>query len=236
VRRPIFFVLITVGVLCLPGLAGAQIHPATSALAMDSTSLAPALPAVQPLMLQGQQDQQPPPPPPQTPPPPPPQTAPPPPPQIVYGEPVYDEPTMFQAYIGYTWTRFEAFGQNLNGFQGGLTFFWHEIGLEGQYMGTLGTHDGFDSRLTFAGGGAHIRFRTESKTQPWVHVLVGESHYSPQTAFGGRNSFAWEAGVGADYAFWHWISLRVGADVFGTQFFHSNQYSPIVHGGIVFNF
>lgn len=215
-RRSIFLLVLALGALGAPGKASAQIHPAASALVSDSATLAPALPSVPSLgAAQGAPEQQDP---------------------TVYGSPVYDTPTMFQADLDYTWTRFEAFDQNLNGFQGSLTFFIHEIGLEGQYMGTLGSHDGYSSRLTFAGGGVHVRFRTEGKTQPWVHALVGESHYGPQTAYGRRNSFAWEAGLGVDYAFWHWISARVGADAFGTHFFHESQVGPIIHGGIVFNF
>ena len=208
VRRWLLPLLMALGVLFAPGIASAQIHPANSALVSDSPSLAPALPGAQQ-----------------------PETAPP-----LYGSPENEGATMFQGYFGYSWTQFQAFDQNLNGFQGSFTMFIHEIGLEGQYIGELGSRDGYKSRLTFAGGGVHVRFRTTSKTQPWVHVLVGEAHYSPQTAFGGRDSFAWEAGLGIDYAFSRWISVRAGGDAFGTQFFHDTQVNPIVHGGIVFNF
>ena len=212
VRRSISLLLAALGLLAVPGIASAQIHPATSALATDSVSLAPAIPGVQP---QESTQQNP----------------------TLYGPTgEYEGATMFQADFDYSWTQFQAFGQNLNGFQGSFTMFIHEIGLEGIYLGELGTFDGQSSRLTFAGGGVHVRFRTTSRVQPWARVLVGEAHYQPQTPFGGRNSFGWMAGVGVDYAFSRWISLRAGGDAFGTQFFHDTQVNPVVHGGIVFNF
>ncbi len=165
-RRSISLLLAALGLFVVPGLASAQIHPATSALATDSVSLAPAILGVQP---QESTQQNP----------------------TLYGPTDnYEGATMFQANFDYSWTQFQAFGQSLNGFQGSFTMFLHEIGLEGTYLGELGTHDGQNSRLTFAGGGVHVRFRTTSQG-PTVGACTGRrgALSTPNLAWGQK--FLW---------------------------------------------
>ncbi len=187
--------------------ANAQIHPATSAIASASPSLAPPLPS-------GSGDG-----------------------SIVSS--AFEGPSRFEASIEYSWTHAEAapnLNFNVNGFVGAISWFFNrDIGAEGQLLGGWGGAP-TNAKLAFAGGGVHARFNQTNKLQPWIHGLIGHAHLHPQTLYGGQGSFAWEAGGGVDYRLITWLSLRVGADALGTRFFGTDQVSPVVHAGVVFNF
>ncbi|MFZ0968716.1 MAG: hypothetical protein WA766_06765 [Candidatus Acidiferrales bacterium] len=201
-----FFLIFAISLIVSVG-ANAQIHPATSAIASASPSLAPPLPS-------GNGDG-----------------------TIISS--VFEGPSRFEAGIEYSWMHAEAapnLNYNLNGFVGSLSWFLNrDIGVEGQLLGGWGGAPS-SAKLAFAGGGVHARFNTSNRLQPWAHALIGHAHLHPQTLYGGQTTFAWEVGGGVDYRFISWVSLRVGADAFGTDFFHVNQVSPVVHAGVVFNF
>jgi hypothetical protein len=147
-----------------------------------------------------------------------------------------NEPAHFQAAFNYSWTRFEATPAtkfNLNGFDSSLTYFWRGIGFEGQIMGGFGTAN---SKMGFAGGGIHYRFRDTSTLQPWVHVIAGYAHFFPQVPYGTASAFGWETGGGFDYRLRSWLYGRVGANAFGTRLYQTNQVSPQIFGGFVVNF
>jgi hypothetical protein len=207
VRR---FLLVCGISLFLAAGASAQIHPATSAIMSDSPDLAPPLPTGN-----------------------------------ANGDgtilvTAFSGPTRFEASVEYNWAHMNEYPGNhfnLNGFVGSLTWFINrQIGIEGQELGGWGNTSGYTAKLAFAGGGVHARFNLASRFTPYVHVLVGHAHILPQTPYGGQGAFGWEVGGGADYRVRSWMSLRAGADAFGTRFFGSDQVSPIVHAGFVFNF
>jgi hypothetical protein len=146
------------------------------------------------------------------------------------------EPARFQAAFNYSWMRFEATTTNkfnLNGLDTSFTYFYRGIGIEGQIIGGFGANN---AKLGFAGGGFHYRFRDTSALQPWVHVIAGYTHFYPQTPYGAVTSFGWETGGGFDYRLNSWLYGRVGANVFGTRLYQTNQVSPQVFGGFVVNF
>ncbi len=207
VQRLLFICAIT---LFVSSIANAQIHPANSALASASPTLAPPLPSGD-----GNGDGD-------------------------ITSRVFEGPTRFEAGVEYNYTGFNEFPNNkvnLNGFIGSISWFiFRDVGIEGQLLGGVGSTDGYTAKLAFLGGGLHARFENDSRFQPWVHALVGHVHFVPQTPYGGQGGLGWEAGGGLDYHLVSWLSLRVGADALGSELFNTGQVSPIVHGGVVFNF
>jgi hypothetical protein len=90
-------------------------------------------------------------------------------------------------------------------------------------------------KLLVYGGGPKIAWR-EKKWEPWVHGIFGGSHEQPQTAGHSRNSYAIEAGGGADYRFNPRLSGRLEADWVRTGFFSQSQNNFQLMGGVVFHF
>lgn len=146
---------------------------------------------------------------------------------------------MFQAYVGYAWTRFTGIPNNainLNGFSATLTVFVHGIGIEGELGGGWGNIAGERAKESFLGIGPHLRLGENSRLQPWAHALVGRAHFFPVGISGGQGGFGWEAGGGIDYRMTRLIGLRVGADAIGSIISSHSTIGPKVHGGVVFNF
>ena len=148
----------------------------------------------------------------------------------------------WQLYGGYNFFRFymvPGTTLNLNGFQIDMTYYpkslW--VGPEGQLIGELGSYGGQTAKFAFAGGGPRFRWSKPRAVEVWAHGLVGYSHFRPQTIYGGQSSFGYEVGAGADViAHHHRIAYRFGADMVGTRFFNTHQYSPLVTAGIVYKF
>jgi len=189
--------------LCLSAGAAAQIHPATSALASASPSLAPPIASLGPY------------------------------------DPATEEEPQFQAYVGYAWTRFTGIPHNaleMNGFSATFTAFVHGIGIEGELAGELSNYNNETAKLSFLGVGPHLRFGNTSRFQPWIHALVGRSHFFPVGTEGGAAGFGWIAGGGVDYRFSHLLSFRGGVDAIGGIINSHSNTGPRVDGGIVFNF
>ena len=71
----------------------------------------------------------------------------------------------------------------------------------------------------------------------WGHFLAGYSHYTPQTPFGTQGAFAYEVGGGGDITVrrTRW-ALRLGADMVGSHYFSTWQYSPKAFAGVVYKF
>jgi hypothetical protein len=71
----------------------------------------------------------------------------------------------------------------------------------------------------------------------WGHVMGGYSHFKPETSFGADHAPAFEVGGGVDIAAHRGrLSYRVEADMVGTRYFSTYQYSPKVSVGVVFKF
>jgi hypothetical protein len=147
----------------------------------------------------------------------------------------------WQAYFGYTFFRFyEVPGtqQNTNGFNYSMQYYFKNwFGLDGEFAATRNSLDAFDGWFLFGGGGPRFRWSGPRGLELWGHVLFGHAHLTPQTPFGERGAFAYTAGGGADINILRtrW-ALRIGADMVGTHFFGTYQYSPKAFGGVVFKF
>jgi hypothetical protein len=147
----------------------------------------------------------------------------------------------WQAYFGYTFTRFyEGPGATLdtNGFNYSMAYYVTDwFGLDGEFAATHDSQFSFDGWLLFGGGGPRFRWSGPRGLELWGHVLIGYSHETPQTSFGGQGAFAYTAGGGADINIRRsrW-ALRFGADMLATNYFNTFQYSPKAFGGVVFKF
>ena len=148
----------------------------------------------------------------------------------------------WQLYGGYTYVRFyEVPGvtKNLNGFEIGMVYYpkglW--VGAEGQLVGAFGSQAGTTAKFALAMGGPRFRWSKPRAVELWAHGLVGGTHFIPQTPYGSQSSFAYEVGGGVDIlAHHHRIAYRAGADMVGTRYFNTYQYSPLITAGIVYKF
>jgi hypothetical protein len=160
------------------------------------------------------------------------------PPQLVQG--VF-ETYSWQAYIGYSYIRFyeiPSLTQNTNGFSYGMVYYFTDwFGADGEFDATHLTQDNFGGWLLMGAGGPRFRWSAPRGLEVWGHVLGGYSHFTPQTAYGDQHAFAYEAGGGLDINAHHRrLAYRIEADMIGTRYFSTYQYSPKVSMGIVFKF
>jgi hypothetical protein len=119
-----------------------------------------------------------------------------------------------------------------------IAYYWKDwLGFEGEMAATKGTQFGQNSWFLFGGGGPRFRWSGPRGLELWGHVLVGGSHFTPQTSFGKQEAFAYEAGGGVDaHSPWPRLGFRVGADMVGSHYFSTYQYSPKIFAGVVFKF
>jgi len=148
----------------------------------------------------------------------------------------------FQIYGGYTFMRFyEAphVTQTQNGFNFGGVYYYRSgfVGADGEMLAMFGSALGLKSRLAFAGGGPRIRWSGPRGVEVWGHGLVGGAHLTPRTAFGSMGAFGYEIGGGVDINARHRrLAYRMEADMLGTHFFGTYQFSPKVSVGIAYRF
>lgn len=161
-------------------------------------------------------------------------------PQYVQG--VYQQYS-WQAYVGYTFFRFyetshPTVRENQNGANWSIVYYLKDwFGIDGEMSATYGTQNGQDSWFLFGGGGARFRWLAPRGIEAWAHALVGGSHFTPQTPFGKQESLAYEVGGGVDLRTpFPRLGLRFGADMIGSRYFSTHQYSPKVSAGLVFKF
>ena len=158
-------------------------------------------------------------------------------PKFVYGG---RDDFRWQLAIGADWIRFRSsiFNASAVGINTSVTYFTNEwFGIEGT-LSTGFAPEIFDRehvKLLVYGGGPKIAWR-EKKWEPWVHAIFGGSHEQPQTAGHSKNSYAIEAGGGADYRFNPRLSGRLEADWVRTGFFSQSQNNFQLMGGVVFHF
>jgi hypothetical protein len=166
--------------------------------------------------------------------------APPDPAQGVYGvRPQYD----LEAYIGYTYIRFyeiPSITLNTNGLNFSIQYYWSKdwLAADGEFVMTLGNQFPYQARLLAGLGGARVRMAPfRWNVIVWGHVLAGVTHFVPQTAYGGQQTFAYEVGIGADFnTHKQRYAFRAGADMFGSTFFGTYQLSPKISAGFVYRF
>lgn len=148
----------------------------------------------------------------------------------------------FQAYVGYTYMRFweaPGFIESRNGFNSSLSYYFHDniFAAEGSFLGAFGSQAGYRSRFLFAGGGPRVRWSAPRGLELWAHGLFGGSHYLPQTAYGTQGAFGYEIGGGVDItAHRQRFAYRFEANMIGTKYFNTYQFSPMGAAGVVFKF
>lgn len=159
-------------------------------------------------------------------------------PQNVVG--VFEE-NPWQISGGYTFFRFyevPSITLSMNGFYlSGAYYFKNWFAAEGDLMATFASQSGFGAHYVFASGGPRFRWSGPRGLELWGHALVGHSHFVPQTPFGDQGAFTYEAGGGLDINIHQRrLAYRAEADMVGSHFFHTYQYSPRVSIGVVFKF
>jgi hypothetical protein len=150
----------------------------------------------------------------------------------------------WRIYAGYSFFRFYIASKpnvtvNTNGLDVGVVYYPHAgwIGIEGQFVGEFGGLYNHSLKFGLGAGGVRFRWSAPREAEVWGHALVGGSHFIPQTAFGGQGAFAFEAGAGVDLGSHRsrW-AVRAEADLVGTRYFSTYQYSPRFAGGVVFKY
>lgn len=154
---------------------------------------------------------------------------------------VYAENQQSEIALTYTFVRFYEVPHTLpseNGFTLSGAYYPREwVAADVEFMGAFGNQNGEASQLLFFGGGPRFRWPASHVVQLWVHGLLGDAHFTPKTPYGSESAFAYEGGGGIDFAFHHnRLAYRVAADVIGTRFFGTYQYSPQASAGIVLKF
>jgi len=147
----------------------------------------------------------------------------------------------WQAYLGYDFFHFSAkhgISRNMNGFNWSISYFFKDwFGIEGEMIATHDNPNNQSSWFTFGGGGPRFRWQGPRGIEVFAHGLVGYSHLTPQTPFGRQEAFAYVVGGGVDFPTpFRRLSLRAGADMLGSRYYHDNQFNPNAYGGIVFKF
>ena len=157
-----------------------------------------------------------------------------------YVQSVY-ETYRWQAYVGYEYLRFyevPAITKNSNGFMYSMVYYLKDwIGLDGELNATHLNQYNTGGWFLLGAGGPRFRWSAPRGMEVWGHVMGGYSHFKPETAFGADHAPAFEVGGGVDIAAHRGrLSYRVEADMVGTRYFSTYQYSPKVSVGVVFKF
>ncbi len=147
----------------------------------------------------------------------------------------------WQAYVGYTYVRFYEVTNhtvNENGFNVSAAYYFKDwIAADGELVTAFGSYSGATSTFVSGAGGVRLRWSMQRGPDLWVHALVGGAHATPQTPYGSQDALAYEAGGGIDINSRHTrLAYRLQADIVGTRFFSTYQYSPKISAGIVYKF
>ncbi len=129
--------------------------------------------------------------------------------------------------------------ENMRGLNLGMVYYpkgkWY--GPEGEFTGAWGTLLGLSSTYVQGLGGVRLRWAAPRGLEVWGHGMVGGSNLLPQTAFGSQGSFTYEVGGGVDInPHQRRFAYRFGADMVGTHFFSTYQYSPKIFAALVYKF
>ena len=159
-------------------------------------------------------------------------------PRFVYGG---RDDYRWQLSLALVWFRFRSsvFNANTFGIKTTVTYYLNEwLGVEGSLTGAFGgavDAGGHDAKIAVYGGGPKVAWR-QRRWEPWLHAIFGGAHEGPQTALGGRNSYAMQLGGGADYRWNPHLSFRAEGDYVSTGFFHQTQNNMQFAGGAVIHF
>jgi hypothetical protein len=157
-----------------------------------------------------------------------------------YVQSVY-ETYRWQAYVGYEYLRFyeaPAFTVNTNGFMYSLVYYVKDwFGLDGELNATHLNELNTGGWFLLGAGGPRFRWEGPRGVELWGHAMGGYSHATPQTAFGAEHAAAFEFGGGVDINSGHRrFAYRAEADMVGTRYFNTYQYSPKISVGLVIKF
>jgi hypothetical protein len=146
----------------------------------------------------------------------------------------------WQLGIAASWVRFRSkiFNASAVGIKTSVAYFTNDwFGLEGNITAVFAPPVAGNEhvKLVIYGGGPKIAWR-QKNWEPWLHAIFGGAHLQPQTAANGKNTYAIQAGGGADYRWNPRLSFRLEADVIHTAFFNSSQNNFQLAGGLVFHF
>lgn len=158
-------------------------------------------------------------------------------PRFVYGG---RDDYRWQLGLSLTFVRFNSsqFNANAIGVKTSVAYFLNEwLGVEGNVTAafsptTIGANH---VKVLIYGGGPKVTWR-QNRWEPWLHAILGGAHEQPQTAGGSRNSYAIEAGGGADYRWNPHLSFRAEGNYVRTGFFHQSQNNFELAGGAVLHF
>jgi hypothetical protein len=150
----------------------------------------------------------------------------------------------WELYAGYSFFRFyiaskPSVTENMNGLDFGIDYYPNSswFGIEGQFFLELGSLFGQSSKFALVSGGPRLRWSAPRGVELWGHFLVGYTRFIPQTAFGGQNAFAFEAGGGADLGSRRSrFAIRLEGDLVETRYFSTFQSSPRFAAGVVYKY
>ncbi len=148
----------------------------------------------------------------------------------------------WEAYAGYThFVFYELPGVtgNLNGFNMSLVYYPHggHFAGDGEFAAAFAPQGDFNTTIVMGLGGVRYRLQVGRQIYVWGHGMVGGAKFTPQTAFGGEDAFAFAVGGGVDLMPRHGrLGIRLQADMVGTRFFGTHQYNPKVSAGLVYHF
>ena len=160
-----------------------------------------------------------------------------------------------QIAIGYQYSHYDVFGTIFHDHGVNVTFAYHlfdpltgatsritaalegsaESGFDGQ---TAGVPPSRGAKSLFVGGGPRVALESNSRLEPWLHLLVGLDHirFTQTSTLGTANAFGFDAGGGVDIRLTGPLAWRVQADYLGTHFSSWIQSNYSVGTGLVFNF
>jgi hypothetical protein len=146
----------------------------------------------------------------------------------------------WQLALGISWIRFRSsiFNASAVGTNTGVAYFLNDwFAVEGTVSTGFAPqiYNKEHVKLVLYGGGAKIAWR-QRRWEPWLHGIFGGLHEQPQTSDGGRNTFAIQAGGGADYRFNPRFSGRLEADYVRSQFFSQSQNNFQLAASVVIHF
>lgn len=158
-------------------------------------------------------------------------------PRFVYGG---RDDYRWQLGLSLAFVRFNssAFNANAIGIKTSVAYFLNEwLGVEGNITAAFSptTISNNHAKVLIYGGGPKVAWR-QRRWEPWLHGIFGAAHEQPQTAAGSRNSYALEAGGGADYRWNPHLSFRAEGNYVRTGFFHQSQNNFELAGGAVLHF
>src|SRR5882724_10967913 len=143
--------------------------------------------------------------------------------------------------VGYEYIHFDStqFSANLSGLHTDLTYNLNSwFGLEGNVVSAWGGEIGGERTkyVLYAAGGRVGFGPLRKRLSPWAHALVGGVHLNPQVGGESKNSFAVQAGGGADWAYNSRVSLRAEADYVRSTLYSSTQNNFQIGLGAVIHF